>query len=434
MVQLNKMPKKLHYHLRNRIYLQIQKKKKMKVFKYLSFIVFTCCIVNISNAQFSLTGEFRPRTEFNHGYKTLANTDQDWSIPTSQRSRLNVMFSHEIVKTKLTLQDVRYWGSQPQLVNNEDYAVSVHEAWADVVLAKNFSLKAGRQELVYDDHRIFGNVGWTQQARSHDLALFKFENSFKLHFGIAHHENSNITNNIYDGPDAYKDLQFAWFNKTWNKNTLSLLFLNNGIPVMENEKQVSKFSQTMGGRYSITVGSVALAANLYYQSGKHISGKDISALNYLFEASLKNSFTAGYEFLSGNSYDKNDKNYAFNPLYGTNHKFNGFMDYFFVGNHINSVGLNDIYLKYKLSEKKIGFNADLHYFASAGKISADAGNYLGTEIDLSLSYKVHEIASLSAGWSTMLASESMELIKGGDHKAGNHWGYIMLSVTPTFIK
>lgn len=385
-------------------------------------------------AQFSLTGEFRPRTEFNHGYKTLASTDQDWSVPTSQRSRLNVMFNHEIVKTKLTLQDVRYWGSQPQLVNNEDYAVSVHEAWADVELAKNFSIKAGRQELVYDDHRIFGNVGWTQQARSHDLALFKFENSFKLHFGIAHHENSDITNNIYDGPDAYKDLQFAWFNKSWNKNSLSLLILNNGVPVMENEKQLSKYSQTMGGRFSTGFNGISLATNFYYQTGKHVSGKDISAVNFLFEASVKGGFSAGYEYLSGNSYDKNDKNYAFNPLYGTNHKFNGFMDYFYVGNHINSVGLNDIYLKYNFSKEKIGFNADLHYFASAGKISADAGNYLGTEIDLSLSYKVHEMASLSAGWSTMFASENMELIKSGDSKTGNHWAYIMLSVTPTFIK
>jgi hypothetical protein len=44
------------------------------------------------------------------------------------------------------------------------------------------------------------------------------------------------------------------------------------------------------------------------------------------------------------------------------------------------------------------------------------------------------MASLSAGWSTILASESMELLKGGDRKSGNHWAYIMLSVTPTFIK
>jgi len=406
----------------------------MKSLKYLLLIAIGFLMTNVVFAQFSMTGEFRPRTEFNHGYKSLAYEDQDWSIPTTQRSRLNLMFAHEIVKTKLTLQDVRYWGSQPQLVTNEDYAISIHEAWADVGLAKNFTIKAGRQELVYDDHRIFGNVGWAQQARSHDLALFKYEKDFKIHFGVAHHENSDITNNIYDGPDAYKNMQFIWFNKIWKKNSLSLLFLNNGVPVMENEKQVSKYSQTMGGHYTIGLGQVGLASNFYYQTGKHSSEKDISAMNFMIEASLKCGFSGGYEYLSGNSYDKNDKVYAFNPLYGTNHKFNGFMDYFYVGNYNNSYGLNDIYLKYKYSIKKIGLNADLHYFASAGKIAEDNSNSLGTEIDLTFSYKIHEIASLSAGWSTMFATESMEIIKGGDHTVGNHWAYIMLSVTPTFIK
>ncbi|HSH20842.1 MAG TPA: hypothetical protein VLA03_10330 [Draconibacterium sp.] len=405
--------------------------KHLKIFSLIAAGIFMSQLVA---GQFSLTGEFRPRTEFNHGYKTLASENQDWSIPTTQRTRLNVMFQKEIVKTKLTLQDVRYWGSQPQLVSNEDFAISIHEAWADVELVKNFSIKAGRQELVYDDHRIFGNVGWAQQARSHDVALFKYENDVKIHLGLAHHENSNITDNIYDGPDAYKNLQFVWINNVWEKNSLSLLFLNNGVPVMEDQKQVTKYSQTMGGRYSIGFELVSLATNFYYQTGKHGNGKDISALNFLFEASFNFGLTAGYEYLSGNSYDKNDKVYAFTPLYGTNHKFNGFMDYFYVGNHMNSFGLNDINLKYKYSKNKIGLNADLHYFASAGKIQEDAGNSLGTEIDLTFSYKIHEMASLSAGWSTMFATENMELLKGGDHKVGNHWAYIMLSVTPTFIK
>jgi hypothetical protein len=390
---------------------------------------------NFTQAQSSLSGEFRPRTEFNHGYKTLAETDQDWSIPTTQRSRLNAMFEYEIIKTKLTLQDVRYWGGQPQLVSNEDYAVSIHEAWADVELAKSFAIKAGRMELVYDDSRIFGNVGWAQQGRSHDVALLKFEKDFKIHFGIAHHENSNITDNIYNGPDAYKDLQFIWLNQNWKKNSLSILFLNNGVPVMESEtKEVVKFSQTIGGRYSLGLDKVALATNFYYQGGKHISGKEISAMNFLIEASFKCGVTAGYEYLSGNSYDKNDKVYAFTPFYGTNHKFNGFMDYFYVGNHINSVGLNDIYANYKYSKNKIGFTATLHYFMSAGKIAEDANNGLGTEIDLAFTYKIHSMAALSAGWSTMFASESMEMLKGGSKDAGNHWAYIMLAVTPTFFK
>lgn len=387
------------------------------------------------HAQFTLSGEFRPRTEFSRGYKSLADDGQDLSTITAQRTRLNALFATDGLTTKLVLQDVRHWGSQPQLVTNEDYATSVHEAWAEVKLAENFSLKAGRQELIYDDHRIFGNVGWAQQARSHDVALFKIENEITLHLGIAHHENADVTTNFYNGPDAYKDLQFLWFNKKWEQTGLSLLFLNNGVPFFVSEQeQENRYSQTLGGRITHSLEDVSLAANLYIQTGEHVSGNDIRAMNFLLEASLKNGITAGLEHLSGNSYDKNDKVYAFNPLYGTNHKFNGFMDYFYVGNHINSVGLNDIYVKYNYKKDKFGFNGHLHYFTSAGKISADAKSYLGTELDLGISYTVQPNAILSAGWSVMFAGESMELLKGGDHTAGQHWGYIMLSVTPTFIQ
>ncbi|MGE0021558.1 MAG: hypothetical protein AB7S72_17940 [Draconibacterium sp.] len=406
----------------------------MSKLKYTILVVIVLCLTENTSAQFSLTGEFRPRTEFNHGYKSLAYENQDLSTITSQRTRLNALFSNEFVKTKLVLQDVRNWGNQAQLVGNENYATSVHEAWAEVFFVPEFSLQAGRQELNYDDQRIFGNVGWTQQGRTHDVALLKYKKNFTLHFGIAHHENSDITNNIYDGPDAYKDLQFLWFNKAWKANSLSLLALNNGVPVMEDSVQVSKYSQTLGGRVTRKFEKLSVAANLYYQTGKHSNGKEISALNFLAEATLKMGITAGYEYLSGNSYNKNDKVYAFTPFYGTNHKFNGFMDYFYVSNHINSVGLNDAYLKYGWSKKKFSVNADLHYFASAGKISEDADKYLGTEIDLTFGYKLHEIATLNAGLSSMFASETMELLKGGDSGASNYWAYVMLTVTPAFIK
>ena len=387
-----------------------------------------------AGAQFTLSGEFRPRTEFAHGYKTLAAANQEWSAFTGQRTRLNALYSSSGVNVKLVLQDVRIWGSQPQLVTNEDYATSVHEAWAEVFLAENVSLKAGRQELVYDDHRIFGNVGWAHQARSHDIAILKFEDNFKFHFGIAHHENANYTNDLYTGPDAYKNLQFGWFNKTWNMNSISLLILNNGVPMMNSNEQVTKYSQTLGGRITTSFDPLNLAANVYYQTGNHFSGKNISALNFRMEAGLNNGLSAGYEYLSGNSYDKNEKVYAFTPFYGTNHKFNGFMDYFFVGNHINSVGLQDAFLNYTFSVNKFTLKSALHYFASAGDINPTADKYLGTELDLTFSYKVQNSAVISAGWSTMFAGESMEELKGGDRTSGNHWAYIMLSVTPTFIK
>lgn len=405
----------------------------MKLLKYTFLIGAGIMISQFANAQFSLTGEFRPRTEISHGYKTLAYKNQDASTITAQRSRLNFVFIADDIKTKLVLQDVRSWGNQPQLVSNEDYATSIHEAWAEVLFTPEFSLKTGRQELVYDDHRIFGNVGWAHQARSHDIALLKYEGDVKLHFGIAHHENGNLQDNHYDGPDAYKNMQFLWFNTTWEKSALSLLLMNNGVPTMENNEQVTKYSQTIGGRYSIALKPVKLATNLYYQTGKHLSGKDISALNFLIEASIEQGFTLGFEHLSGTAYNELGEVKSFTPFYGTNHKFNGFMDYFYVGNHIGSVGLNDVYLKYNYTKNKFGFNGDLHWFGAAADVAADADKYLGTELDLSVSWAVKPMAKITAGWSMLFAGDSMEILKGGDSSAGQNWAYVMLSITPTFI-
>lgn len=382
-------------------------------------------------AQFTLSGEFRPRTEISHGYKTLAAEDQDASTITAQRTRLNAAYSNDWIQTSLVLQDVRRWGNQAQLVQNEDYAVSIHQAWARVFFTPEFSLKAGRQEVAYDDHRIFGNVGWAHQARSHDMAIFQYEKDVKIHFGIAHHENGDLTNGEYDGPDAYKDLQFIWFNNKWDKASLSLLFLNNGVPVNEDDGQKTKYSQTIGTHFNTTALPVKLASNLYYQTGKHASGKDISALNFMLEASIS-GFTLGFEHLSGTAYDESDFK-SFTPFYGTNHKFNGFMDYFFVGNHIGSVGLNDLYLKYKYSKNKFGFDAHLHYFGAAADLSADADKYLGTELDLAASWAVKPMAKISIGLSTLFAGDSMEILKGGDADASQYWGYVMLSVTPSFL-
>ncbi|HPF51351.1 MAG TPA: alginate export family protein [Draconibacterium sp.] len=406
----------------------------MNFIKLLIALILVIMLTDNAKAQFSLSGEFRPRTEFNKGYKTLASEGQDLSTFTTQRTRINAAFKNEFVNTKLVLQDVRLWGGQAQLVQNEDYAVSVHEAWAEILFTKELKLKAGRQEVVYDDQRIFGNVGWAQQGRSHDMAILKLEKEFSLHFGIAHNENSNTTNNLYEGPDAYKDLQFVWFNKKWERTSLSLLVLNNGVPVIENNEQVNKYSQTIGGHVSTKFSElVVFNGNLYYQAGKHTSGKDISALNLLAELGFKN-FTLGYEYLSGNDYNETKKYKSFNPLYGTNHKFNGFMDYFYVGNHIGSVGLNDIYLKYQHQIKKIGFNADLHYFTAAAKVAENADSYLGTELDLSASWAINPITKLTFGYSRMFAGESMEIIKGGNHSESQQWSYLMLSVTPPFIK
>lgn len=389
------------------------------------------------HAQFSLSAELRPRTEYSHGYGTLAVEDQTPSVFTSQRTRLNFDFSMDLLKVGVVLQDVRIWGNQPQQVGNQDFATSIHQAWAELNFNPEISLKAGRQELAYDDHRIFGNVGWAQQARSHDVALFKYTKNLNVHLGIAHHENTNRTDNFYEGPDAYKDLQFLWINQKLERLNWSLLFLNNGKPILDGTEQKTRYSQTFGTHLETAVDKLALAGNFYYQTGEDGLRNSLQAFNLMVEMAYlvtdASRLTLGYEMLSGTDYDTVEKNKSFTPLYGTNHKFNGFMDYLYVGNHLNSVGLSDAYVKFSTVKNKTAFNADVHLFASAAEISATADKYLGTEIDLTLTQTINPVAKIAFGYSHLFASESMEILKGGSKDATHNWAYIMLTVTPKFL-
>ena len=142
-------------------------------------VLFTGIIILLQNSGIkaqtvTISGEIRPRFEFRHGYKTLFPDDAKPASFISQRTRLNSYFANDNFKVFLSLQDVRVWGDVNQLNTKDVNGFSVHQAWAQMKLADFLQLKVGRQEVVYDDQRIFGSVGWAQQARSHDAALFKF--------------------------------------------------------------------------------------------------------------------------------------------------------------------------------------------------------------------------------------------------------------------
>lgn len=117
--------------------------KHLSVLTLLLFLVST----DIAFAQFELKGEFRPRTELRHGYKTLPTANDDVAFFTEQRSRLLLKFQKDLYEVGFSVQDVRIWGSQNQL-NKSDGLFSVHEAWGQINFNDITSPKAGRQELV----------------------------------------------------------------------------------------------------------------------------------------------------------------------------------------------------------------------------------------------------------------------------------------------
>lgn len=396
-------------------------------------------------AQFRLSAEYRPRTEYSHGYSTLASEDQKPSLFTNQRTRLNADFKGAGIQTKLVLQDVRIWGSQAQQTTNEDFAMSIHEAWAEAGLGKSLTLRLGRQELVYDNSRILGNSSWLQQARSHDLALLKFTGYVEAHLGVAYHESGNRKNNIYLGPDAYKFMQFIWIHKNFGALRLSLLGVNNGIPQNTTNingqilSQKILFTQTVGPYAEYTAGKFSFSGNAYYQMGKLVNGKTLSSYEFLIEGTWKPadnfSLGAGYEELSGTHAEESaTKANSFLPPFSSAHKFNGHMDYFYAGNHIASVGLRNLYFKAEYKIKGISLALDVHHFQAQANLAGNPDRTLGNEFDLFSGYKISESVELNIGYSHLLPTETLELLKGGSMDAVQNWGWIMFTFKPVFLK
>lgn len=425
----------------------------MKIKHQIAFLILAIALPSMASAQFVLSGELRPRAEYRHGYKSPATKDMDAAAFISQRSRLNLAYKNDKMKFGLSLQDVRVWGDVPQL-NVSDDSFSLHEAWGEYFITPEFSVKAGRMELIYDDSRMLGNVDWAQQGRSHDIGLLKYEkNAWKVHAGMAYNQDQEkFDGRVYTVIGNYKTMQLLWINRNKDNLDLSALFLNNGKQDIEFGEETSyptRYSQTIGATGTYKLNPVVFNASIYKQMGKEIGDKDMDALMFAINAKwsiTENfSFTPGFEYLSGtNQRDAINPTYneinSFNPFYGTNHKFNGHMDYYYVGNHINNVGLQDIFLKANYSKNKLSAGADLHLFSAAADIlnpndlPNTMDNNLGQEFDLYIGYKLATGVTLNVGYSQYFTTESTIALKGGDKDETSNWAWASITFKPELFR
>ncbi|MDP6922072.1 MAG: alginate export family protein [Lutibacter sp.] len=304
--------------------------------KHFISILFLLFFTLGASAQYvNLSAELRPRLENRQGYKSLLAEDQEAASFVSQRTRLNLAFTQENLHMGVSLQNVRVWGDVSTLAAS-DKATAFHEAWAEAILSPALSLKFGRQEIVYDDSRIFGNVGWAQQGRSHDAMLAKFtlDSNRTLHLGFAMNADAQTNTKVaYSNAAGYKNFQYAWYHHKLGRLGMSLLFLNNGVNYDNDGQQAVDYSRTFGGRLYYKIGNITTDFSSYYQGGQ-LAGNTMNARyfsgNLTFRPRAGVSLKLGTEYLSGK--DMNDTSSevkSFVPLYGTNHKFNGWMDYFF---------------------------------------------------------------------------------------------------------
>ena len=497
----------------------------------LMLFIIACCSLS-SIGQVTISGQLRTRTEYRNGLGTLISKNNSPSFFTSQRSRLIFNYKTSKVILQTSLQDVRVWGQDASTINNDGARLGVHEAWAEIVLSNKkdtsfhrstvdyFAVKIGRQELMYDDSRLLGNLDWLQQARHHDAIVLKFLNKgWQVDLGAAFNQNTDAfnyngtyytpanvalyikdskgnlaitpsnfipfsnsfgissktgtpslqsmpsTNGLYQD---YKALQYLYIAKTFGQIKITGLVLSDqfGKYINDSVRNIAgtdtgyiygkRFNQK-GVNARITAGlllntfldkkkSLALTAGYYYQGGKDRDGLSLNAFTSTAALSYsKNLFTytAGWDYVSGNNaFSTSAVNHRFDPLYGTPHKFWGYMDYFYVGTGAPAGGLSDPYAKIKYTSVKKSFIAELdyHHFSLAKDQKDPNGNsinkYLGSEFDLLTDYKLNKLVTFEYGFSIMAATNSMEYAKNINPGAANLtgvWSYLMVIIKPAFL-
>ena len=430
----------------------------MQMKKYIHLVLGTASVFSLHAQDFKINAEIKPRYEFRNGFGQLRpakdSLDKAASF-VSQRSRISILYANTSQKMRMggTMQDVRNWGTTDQMNIGDKNNFGLHEFWAEVLLTNHFSIKVGRQELSYDNQRILGNVDWAQQARSFDAALMKYEDSskqFKLHAALGlNTKTESLVKEVYD-INNYKSFQFIWINKKYKNVSASFLFLNNGLeytvnpalPVTAANRKVA-FSQTIGSRLEFSKSKLKANTEGYYQGGKTTGNKKIAAWNLGMEITVNTTKgitpVAGAEWLSGNDINETDgKNHSFNPFYGTNHKFNGTMDYFYVGGRwLNKAGLADYYVGFRYQKNKFGCELIEHVFNSMGKVVINNNllkKGLGLETDLMLRYKVSDIITFESGLSFLSGSNTLVSLTPGSNKEKLcTWGWTQLIFKPNLF-
>ena len=120
-----------------------------KIYFPILLMLFCLAAMPRANAQLTISGQLRTRSELRNGQGTPQVQDTVPAFFTSQRTRLNVGYSGYRFKLYTSIQDVRVWGQDASTINRVTTdafdGVMLHEAWGEISLVdtgkvvKNFA-------------------------------------------------------------------------------------------------------------------------------------------------------------------------------------------------------------------------------------------------------------------------------------------------------
>ena len=375
------------------------------------------------------------------------------------RTRLTVDFNRPGLEAYAVLQNKTVWGSA------DNQTLGLYEGWVKMTARNGLFAQVGRVALSYDDERIIGTNDFAMASLSHDVLRVGYEgHGHQVHAILAYNQNvENVYKTTYydNGAQPYKTMQTVWYHYDVPKTPLgvSLLFMNTGLQTGvlgdATKAPTTKFQQMYGGYVMYHPKYVTLEGSYYRQGGKTVVGPNKFAAKIdAWMASAKATitptdtygFTLGYDYLSGDDFVPdtyggkigmvNHTVYkGFSPLYGSHNKFYGIMDYFYESAYLHGFtpGLQNAFGGvFGKPVAKLDLSATYHYLAVATKLH-DLNRTLGHSIDVMASYSFTKDISLTAGYTLMFGTETMDRLKQGNDTKTARWGWFSLVVSPTLF-
>tara|TARA_Y100001934_G_scaffold175614_1_gene208010 strand:- start:2267 stop:3688 length:1422 start_codon:yes stop_codon:yes gene_type:complete len=397
---------------------------------------------------------------------------------------------NETTTAFIQLQSTRNWGDAPagedvaagggernasNTANDNDSSVGVHQAYMQfknfLNLPMGFDAKIGRQEVLLDGWRLFGNTIWTPGMQSHDMVRLdhKHDNT-SVTLGYILEQERDRDNDPGDNNDS--DTWFAYVNqKGVMGGALSLYYIYMDQQGQTLDRKIG-FS-TVGFRQAGKMWGFDYRGEFYYQFGdangignnsvvaNRTANGDVDFDAYMLgvrvgrtakNTVMKPSLTVWYDYLSGtNDSDGRDGTWSsFDTIYDTGHKYYGLIDLFLgIGGGgaggTRGLGLQDFALKGKINPAAgWTLKADYHWFWTAECVSCNTtttnvastgadSNFLGNELDITAVTKMNANTKVMIGFSNYSTSQSMRLLKGttgANGIQGNdmNWGYVQFDV------
>ncbi len=407
--------------------------KNKKIFIVLSYLFANCAFAQsttimapvpeptaMASDRFTIGSSFRFRNE------TLSDTDYaTYRSFSSMRIRtdLNFKVPEEHIRLFLQPQFSKYFG-EPTLVaattstnasqntsgTTVDPEFLVHQGYLEYASTDWYKFVIGRQVIAYGDELVIGGLDWNNVGRSFDGAKVKFLYSMGwLDLIYLKLVDNNVTTTSASGDiglsgvynslnlgDYLKSFDVYYFQKDDDSQFLGRKLFVAGARVAS---QFDGFDYR--AEYTKEWGTSVNNSNDAYQHDIEIGYKFVD-VNTKPRLAVE-AFTAGKEY---------------DTLYTTAHKWLGFADVFGRRNITGGVG----HFSFAPTESLTTL-LDYHYFS---RTSADATAYktngtssigsttgsssleLGSEIDLTLKYKVSKSFSASAGYSYFSPGEYLK--------------------------